>query len=215
MSSLLDVIEHLITRLYARSLARVRPDRFLLGSRGYRSVYGGDARDGPRLLVRSRTKDLRVAIYYPDELIEVLEQNNPLRSLDDSNVDAFDGFVEEIDHFLLLAARHRSGRTVSRLELELHANLSKYFLGRFLIKRREGFLSARRKLWLLHHLFQKKRFSEPGQASRYREARRLAIRYIQSLLALPPRRRLDDLRCWSVASLAGKVRRIEAAGVCR
>ena len=88
---------------------------------------------GARTLVRETDEGLRASIYYPDRLIRVLEQHPPQHGLCDANVDAFATLVEELDHFLMIVARARSGRPLTLFELELHANVSKHLvLSRFL-----------------------------------------------------------------------------------
>ena len=145
--TLLEVLQTLIERTYRMETGVREIERFVVGDRGFRRLYA--AREvvhvvesagfaDAQVLVREGGDGVRVNIYYPDALIAALEGRNPLRGLDVSNLDAFAVFVEELDHFLVLAARALEGRAVSLFELELHANVTKYLAARHFLERTLG-----------------------------------------------------------------------------
>lgn len=179
--------------------ATARGRRLAAGS-GRTASPAGAARDpvGARTLLRQEGGDIRVMLYYPDRLIRNLERNHPGRRLSEHNVDDFATLVEELDHFLTIADRHRAGAQLSLLELELHANVTKELVLRLFLARAAGRhrLGGRERFWIRHHLFHKVDYREedPGVQARYRDAAALAVRYLDSLHALPAAERPRELR---------------------
>ncbi|HXH28722.1 MAG TPA: hypothetical protein VNL37_06730, partial [Candidatus Polarisedimenticolia bacterium] len=189
---------------------------FVIGDAGYRALYAGRAETatpsapGARLLVREGPAGLRAALYYPDALVRHLERHPPLSGLGDVNIDAFSAFVEEIDHLLTLACRAAERRPISLLELEHHANVTKYLvvvhvLGRQLRRRR---IPEALRLWARHHLFEK--YAEGGEdgqgQDRYRQAARLARRYVLHLERLTIEARRCELQTLQRRPLAETLR---------
>lgn len=146
-------------------------------------------------MVRETGDALRVSLYYPDSLVRHLERFNPLAGIGDLNIDEFAALVEELDHLLTLAARAAERRPVSLLELEHHANVTKYLVVLHLLGKQTGRrrVSEEHRIWVKHHLFGK--FStDPGEAAeRYRRAADLAGRYVRYLDSMSPTERRAEL----------------------
>lgn len=214
---LLVQLQRLIERTYDldTGIADIAP--YIIGDEGYARLYSerpvlnkvgaaGAARTAPsladrptaRTLLREQDGGLRVCIYYPDRLIENLELSHPSRRLGDHNVDDFATLVEELDHFLMVADRHRAGGELSLLELELHANVTKELTLRLFVARMrgEGREEAADQAWVRHHLFEKGEIREddPEVRDRYRDAAALAVRYLDYLGELPATSRPSELR---------------------
>jgi len=212
--SLLDTLCALLRRTYALSAPMLPIGCYVIGDRGLRTLYPNGARSahssagaGARLLVRETSSGVRACIYYPDAMIQRLEEKPPQRGIDEDNVEAFAVLVEELDHFLVAAERAHTGRGVSLLELELQANVSKdLVLSRFL-SRRGRRLDPARKAWLRHHLFHARRYNDAdaGIRGRYEEASRLALRFLATLTEIPFRERIERLRRFHRAPLAEKL----------
>jgi hypothetical protein len=219
--SLLELVHRLLSRTYLLRVELCGLESFVIGDRGYRQLYrdglgvaaaASATPAGARTLVRETDEGLRACIYYPDALIRCLERYPPLRGLGDENVDAFAALVEELDHLLLLAERSLEQREVTLFELELQANVSKYLvLSRFLAGT-AGHLTARRRLWLRHQLFEKSLFCDenPRIRRRYRDAAHWAVRFIDGTTTLPRAERIETLRSFHRASAQGKLRMIES-----
>ena len=198
--------------------------RFVIGDAGYLALYGDGeparrvtaagtaALPGARTLLREAGSDLALCIYYPDDLVSRLERHDPTRRLDDGNVDALAVLVEELDHFLTIAERFRRGGVMSLLELELHANVTKYLVLKLFVAkhRRVTRLAPSDTAWIRYHLFDKAEFAEqdPDLQARYRDAARLAARYVGALDLMPPERRLAELRRFHRLSPQAKHARI-------
>ena len=207
--SLLETVQGLLTRTYALEAPLEAIGRYVIGDAGFRRFYADvphevkSSSGGARLLVRDDDGCVSAAIYYPDALIGRLEEHPPQRSLHDGNVDAFAVLVEELDHLLLTAERAHRGRSVSFVELELHANVSKYLvLGRFLAGGRRRLDGAGR-VWLRHHLFHKRVYDDddPAVRARYDDAARLALRFLDAHQARPTGERVAALRRFHRAPL--------------
>lgn len=208
-ASLLESLQSLLERTYRMDTGVDEIGRYIIGDEGYRRFYGpvesrpsepepnarhhaGHAGGGAKVLVHDAPGALAAHIYYPDRLIRELEANPPAHGLGDPNVDSFATFVEELDHFLLIAERARLGRPVSLLELEMHADVSKYLVCAMFLSRGRGAPAGKRvsgeeRLWLRWHLFEKLEFAEPDPLvqARYRDAARYAHRFLDRLEAEP------------------------------
>lgn len=211
---LLDTLCGLLRRTYALTAPLLPIGRYVIGDAGLRALYPKGEREvrsqvsaGARLLVRDSGRDVHACIYYPDAMIRCLEDKPPQRGLNDGNVDAFAILVEELDHLLVTAERAHAGRSVSLLELEIQANVSKDLVLTRFLARRGSRLDRHRRAWLRYHLFDARTYcdDDPGTRHRYEEASRLALRFLRSLEQRPPTRRVETLRRFHRAPLAGKL----------
>ena len=210
---LLLQLQGLIERTYDldTGLSDIAP--YIIGDEGYERFYAGKpilqkveagsawrdpASTAARILVRQDAGDLHVALYFPDRLVENLERHDPARRLCDDNVDDFATLIEELDHFLTVADRHRARGSISLLELELHANVTKALTLETFVARMRGAarLTAPDRRWVRHHLFDKNEYrdDDPEVTARYRAAAALAVRYLAFLSDLPPAARPRELR---------------------
>jgi hypothetical protein len=209
-SSLLQGVQGLLERTYGMRTG-LDAAHFVIGDRGYRrysvEIRSGAPEQGARTLVRETAEGLRAAIYFPDRMIARLEAHPPQHGLGESNVDAFAALVEELDHLLCIAEAARHLRPVSLLELELHADVSKALvLARFLAGSEPRPLDAGRRTWLRYHLFHKGEWAGETETerARYREAARLALRFLDVLEPLGAAARVKVLRDFHAASGSGK-----------
>jgi hypothetical protein len=227
--SLLEQVRGLIERTYDHQTGLGPLAPFIIGDQGYRRVCaarsivrridaGAGATDGggaQLLLSQEPDGTWKAAVYFPDELIAVLEEHPPTRGIDTRNVAAFAAFIEEIDHLLLVAARVRDGPDLSLLELELHANVTKELVVRHFLDRTPAAAGRERvpAAWVRHHLFLKPSFCDPDPAirDRYRDAAALALRYLDRLSHVPVHERVTDLRRFSRLSHHAKIRLLSRA----
>jgi hypothetical protein len=178
---------------------------YLVGDGGYRALYANreivgllpGTEQGPRTLVTWRDGVLRLVVYYPDDLIRDLETRNPLLGLGEENLLPFSLLVEELDHLLMLAWSARHGRVVRLMELEFHANITKYLVLAHFLARAEGRsrLSPALRRGLHEFLFEGvgEGLPEPYQ-NRYETAARLARRFLMVLERLTRPARVVALR---------------------
>ena len=211
--SLLVALHGVLRRTYDLRAPLFPIGSYVIGDAGLRLLYPNgehavrsESGAGARLLVRDTGAGVRACIYYPDAMIRHLEQRPPQRRLDANNVDAFAVLVEELDHLLVTAERAHAGRGVSLLELEVQAGVSKdLVLSRFLARGGRHLDSGRRE-WLRSHLFHARTYcdDDPEVRGRYEAASRLALKFLRSLETRPRARRVEILRRFHRASLAGK-----------
>jgi hypothetical protein len=133
--------------------------------------------DGSRTLVSEDGDGLSVGVVLEGEVTERLARRDPRERLDGDNLGAFCTAAEEVSHFLYLLYCARRERPVTRLELELQAEVDKYLVAALLLSvQNEGALSSR----LRELLFRRYRIAghvSPEGAARYRAASALAWRY--------------------------------------
>ena len=138
---------------------------------------------GSRTLVAQEGDEVSVRVVLDEATKKELERVDPRVRLDGSNLGPFSTLTEEVSHFLYLLSRARSDRPVTRLELELQAEVDKYLVALFFLGLQdEGAVSPR----LRGLLFDRYRLVEglsAESAERYHEANRLARRYCRWLEA--------------------------------
>jgi hypothetical protein len=205
---LVDVLKSLIERTYDIPPLIEDLAPFIVGDEGYRRFYArpglGSPETGARILVRATDGALRAAFYCPDSLVRHLEMFNPLKGLGDVNIEAFAVLVEEVDHLVTLASRASEGRPVTLLELEHHANITKYlavvhFLGKQTGSRR---VAEPLRQWARFHLFERYGRAHGAEGARYHEAARLAWRYLRILESLTPVERVAEIRTFHRRTLS-------------
>jgi len=199
---LVEILKSIIERTYGIPPLIDDLTPFIVGNEGFRKFYFRPGLDqgeaGARIMVRDSGRSLRAAFYCPDSLVRHLEMFNPLKGLCDVNIEAFAVLVEEIDHLVTLASRAAERRPVTLLELEHHANVTKYltvlyFLGKLTGRRR---VAEPLRQWARYHLFERFSGKEGLEEARYREAARLACQYLRLFEALAPEERRAEIRAF-------------------
>ena len=175
-------------QLYLETIYEVktehRVDDFIIRDPQLASLLdrGVDARDIPeKLLIHQHGEDMDVALYLDSELIDRLELDDPTCVLHDENLCDFWTALEGISHFLYLVWNATYARKVSMLELELQAEVDKYIVAAFLIRRQYNGVIPRE---LHYHLFANARFDDrltPTELERYRDANYFAGKFCSHL----------------------------------
>lgn len=156
-----------------------------------------------------------IAVYIAPEVLARLADSDPLEELHDGNLADFWAALEGVSHFVYLAWNATLDKPVTRLELELQAEVDKFVLTALLVAARQG-----RAPDALHHgLFRRSRIDPDLDATsraRYRAASRYAEAYCGRLLAHFRRERdlgalTPELRRFYRMTQRGKLSRIGAA----
>jgi hypothetical protein len=224
-ASLLGQCQRLLENTYGQP-AGVELADFVVGRDRFRDLReraGEEAEaecwDGARFFYYVAGGDLRMAIFYSDELIRRLEDLDPRRALGDANVLEFVVFLEELSHALhttltFQADRRRILRRSFPAELEVQAKIDVFLALVFFLLRLEGGrrLSPAAREWVLANVFDRwaDSYRSPELAGRYRAAERLGRRAIAYLDSLPRERRLEEVRRLRVLSLRAKARLLGA-----
>ena len=213
----LERLEALLTAIYDLDIG-CRVEDFLVTDRGLLPGECGDAPGEEQLFVSAADDELCMSLYLDPALLERLERHDPSDRLDQDNLADCWTALEGVSHFLCVAHNAGHDRPVSRLALEMQAEIDKYVASFALLRR----LEPRRFPAELHTLLFRRTRVDPllarGRESLYRRASREAGRFCARL---EPRLRalcrredgawLSELRRFYRLSDFGKLRHIDAA----
>jgi len=213
----LERLEALLTGIYDLDIG-CRVGDFLVTDR---ALLPGECREAPgdeQLFVAAEGGDLCMSLYLDPALLERLDRHDPSENLDAGNLADCWTALEGISHFLCVAHNASHDRPVSRLALEMQAEIDKYVACIALLHRH----SPRRFPAELHALLFRRSRVDPalaaGHESLYRRASRQAARFctrlepgLRALCRRDDRGWLPHLRRFYRLSDHGKLRHIEQA----
>jgi hypothetical protein len=154
---------------------------FLITDRQLADSLGGSGDDvDEELLIVDDGDSASVSLFLEQALVDRLERDNPIDSLHDRNLADFLVAFEGVSHFTYFAFKASKDQCVTRLELELQAEVDK-FMATATILRSQG---ERIPAGLHHWLFTLPRLREGLDAEaveRYASANHYAARYCQAL----------------------------------
>jgi hypothetical protein len=214
---ILKRIQELIGGIYDVSIAHDVYD-FLVTDRGrLPPAVRTHPTDEQLVVAASESGELGVSLYLDPALLERLGRADPLRSLNRDNVADCWTALEGVSHFVYLAWNCGHDRPVSLLELELQAEIDKYVVSVWLLKRQ---FPERFPAELLRLLFERTRIDATLAAGRveiYRRATLYAERFcrriervLRSREARTEQRALAELRRFYRLTDARKRAHIEA-----
>jgi hypothetical protein len=168
-----------------------------------------------KLLVYEIDNELNVSLYLDPDLLNRLEQAPPEEALTEANLRDFWLALEGVSHFVYLGHNARYERPVSRLEMELQAEVDKFVLANLLLAKQQQGQTA--PAGIHRALFHKPRFHEGlhhHERRRYARATHWAGRYCSQLMERMRARRSmhRDLRRFYRLNRHRKFEFIEAAG---
>ncbi len=171
-----------------------------------------------RLLVAQEPDDdtLSLSLYVDADVLARLAAADPFRRLDNSNLGDFLIALEGVSHFVYVAFNAAFDKKVTRLELELQAEVDKYILVLMLLTRQQPRgVPARLHDWLFAHPRLAAGLADDC-AARYRHANRYAALYcrrLQQRFFSRSRSRglMRELRRFYRLPQPGKLRHIEAS----
>ncbi len=132
----LERLEDLLTGIYDLDTG-CRVEDFLVTDR---AQLPGECRDAPgdeQLFVAAAGDELCVSLYLDAALLERLDRHDPSDGLDAENLADCWTALEGISHFLCVAHNAGHDRPVSRLALEMQAEIDKYVACFELLRRNE------------------------------------------------------------------------------
>lgn len=197
---MLRELQDLLAQLYGLDPSLDVRDYLVTDAALVRYWEGRDGRDiDEKLLVVQSPDALELALFLEPRLLERLEAMNPLQSLGRDCLADFCLVLEGISHFVYLTWNAAADRCVTRLELEMQAEVDKYVSARTLLNQPSR---SEPDHDLLSVLFDEPKFdaSLSGQElERYEHATRFAGWYCRSLetrfaAGLPDDSMLQDLR---------------------
>lgn len=164
--------------------------------------------------------DLRLALFFADEMIAALEAADPRRAISESNVLPFLILAEEASHALHTTFAFDEGGAervrgeAFLAELELLARIDAYLLLRHFVAAHAGALSPSDRRWIRHQAIERwdVAYDDPRLESRYRSAARHAAAFVDRLDSLGPDDRIAELRRFRRLPRGSKFARIESGG---
>lgn len=175
------------------------------------------ARNAPeKLLVQQEEDELGIALYLEAEVLERLDNHNPLECLHEDNLEAFLLALEGVSHFVYLTWNAEQRKGVTLLELEMQAEVDKYVLSALLLRAQsERHLSPRLHSRLFDQVAYDDNLSDE-ERTRYHDANHYAGRYCRQLEHRYGRNyagheSLAELRRFYRLPQGDKIRRIDGA----
>lgn len=180
---MLNTLQQELQHLYDLDTPLRVEDFLVQDAEWVKALTGRQDTAGPdeQLLVLEGDECLDVSLFLSERILEGLLMDDPGQSLHSGNLADFWLAVEGVSHFLHLVCHAHQGRAITRLELELLAEIDKLVIAAGRVAQQTGWDHARP----LHRLlFEACRFRDdlsPACRHRYHEANRLAARYCRSL----------------------------------
>lgn len=125
--------------------------------------------------------ELRLAIYLHDHIMNNLHTHNPFLGLNEKNIHAFCTMAEEVSHFLYTTWKARHSIQITRLELELQAEIDKFIICTFYCLKHETHVNSLSIKELLFETFSLEKDLPPELKNRYSTANKLALHYCHFL----------------------------------
>jgi hypothetical protein len=194
---LLRQMQAMLAQLYDAPVDHDAEDFLLCDRDRLAAVVGSEAEhmSDEQVLMVQDEHGVRIGLFIEREVLERLQQRDPLRQLDENNLHDYCTALEGVSHFHYLVWSLARGRNVSLLELELQAEVDKYAIALALLTQQH----AGRFPDSLHaRLFDAVSFLpqlDEISRHRYEAANRHAARYCRSLdeRFLKPRRLRPEL----------------------
>lgn len=171
-------VQDLVHRLYDVAVGDVA--HFLVTDASRARDLGSDAGQ-EALLVRERGDELDLSLFLDDAVLRRLARHDPLHWLDDDNLADFLLVVEGVSHYVYLAWNAIHDRPVRLLELELQAEVDKYLLALYLLRRQGRGTLARQLHRGIFERFSFRAGLDRERLRRYRDANRYAGKYCRTL----------------------------------
>lgn len=214
---LLRELQALLNRLYDTQVDLDVHD-FLVTDRGALPAAHAAGDIEEQLLVREGDGAVDVALFVAREVLERLQQHDPMRQLDAANLADYWTALEGVSHFQYLAWNAHHDRPVAVHELEMQAEVDKYAVTLFVL----GAQHAGRFPLRLHEMLFERASVDGALAAHKRELYASASRYAARFCARLEERFLKrgrlrcealvrELRAFYRMTHAPKIRHIEAA----
>lgn len=222
--ALLGELQRVFENTYDRS-AGVELEACVVGPRRCAELVARCGREGrsdelsewARFFYYVEGADLRLALFYADEMIETLETLDPRRAISESNLLPFLVFAEEASHALHTTFAFDEGGTgrvsggAFLAELELMARIDAYLLLRHFVQAHADRFTKDDRAWVRHQAIVRwdVPYDDPRLSARYRGAARKAALFVDHLDRLEPGERIAELRRFQRLSVRAKRCRLD------
>lgn len=192
---LVSELQSLLGRIYGIQVDANVADYVVTDKQYMQQWLGNPAAVKESLLIVQDDNFINLALYLDEAMLRRLSAANPCAGLRRSDLDDFCKVLEGISHFVYVAWNAGKEKKVTRLELEMQAEVDKYISSRFLLNSRHL-----RNTSLLAALFEHISYDSslrPDALERYRCANDVARRYCHNL-----ERRFPTARPGTTADMA-------------
>lgn len=168
--------------------------QFLLTDRASLATVAEARASDEQLIVAEEGDTLSMALYIDGKVLERLASRDPFEALTHENLADYLTVAEGVSHFVYVAWNAGFDKPVTLLELELQAEIDKFVLGTWLLRRQ---CSDRVPRELHHALFERSRVdpkAAAGRARLYHTASCYAARFCHRVAARLARRTRDSTR---------------------
>jgi hypothetical protein len=212
---LLQELQVLLRQIYSLQLDADVTDYLVTDASYLQAFLHDDANTiEETLLLLEQDESLEMALYLDKDMLARLSESDPCRTLSDHNLDDFCKVLEGVSHFVCVAWNAGKDRSVTRLELEMQAEIDKYVSSRLILEAQKNCGRG-----LVDSLFDRVRFRDhlsPESLERYRQANDVAGRYCHNLQLRFPNAGVDmamlqELRAFYRMSQPDKLSHIHAA----
>jgi hypothetical protein len=175
-------LQALLGKIYGLEIEADVADYIVTDQDYLRAVLGADiCADSVEesLLILEEEDVLDIALYLDADMLTRVSNTEPGDSLYRHNLDDFCKVLEGVSHFVYLAWNAGKDKSVTRLELEMQAEIDKYISSRLLLESQQAGASG-----LLSALFEDVQYAahlKPDALERYRHANDAASRYCHNL----------------------------------
>ena len=133
------------------------------------------------MLLLSEGEALSLAIYLHDQVIHNLHKHDPFLGLNENNIHDFCIMAEEVSHFLYTTWRARKSIQMTKLELELQAEVDKFVICTFYRSNHRACINNLSLKELLFETFSLEKDLPIESQQRYSTASKLALHYCHFL----------------------------------
>jgi hypothetical protein len=177
---LLRKLEAMLHELYALEVGYAVSDFLITDAALAGSLDTGGRAVDEKLLIAEADGEADVALYIEQDLLDRLEQRDPLTRLDAQNLADFWSALEGVSHFIYYAWNAARDKTVSLFELELQAEVDKFVATGILLREQAGVEPDGLHSWLFDMPVLAAELAEE-ERERYRRANRYAGKYCRHL----------------------------------
>ena len=185
-------LQNLLAHLYSIDIDANVGDYLVTDKKFLESMPVSSARTADEsLFVLEEDGVLNVSLYLNESMLQRLVKSNPYADLGQDNLDDFCTVLEGVSHFVYIAWNALNDKSVTRLELELQAEVDKYVGTRLLVESQSGTAIASDEI--VQHLFDNVQYHDwlaADELERYKHANGMGGRYCYSLARRFPGERL-------------------------
>lgn len=141
--NILDNIENQLGNLYEFK-PQARVCNHIISHKELSEVFGSSVQEQPEFNAKAAVwlkhdqDNFFIGIHFDEETMTTLKSACPLHKLSNENINSFVTVVEEVSHFHCILNRFSNNRNISKLELELQAEIDKLLLSAALLERQVG-----------------------------------------------------------------------------